>query len=257
MADISKLMSQKQIDRRKRTQGTIARTTSTIGLTGLGVLGASVAARKNPETLKAIQRLHPKLKAVTPEKMKDATVNAGIVSGGLSGLGGYNFASYTSAEAKRNKMKTKLKKNLDHELDIEPVYGDVGIAKNWTPVATDYDPEAKRHKRNQVEQHAAYAGAGTAGLLSAVSAGKAVKPHKLAGRVVPKNPQNPKSVNAAKGQATRLKNLSRGHLKTSGKYAAGGLVLAGTGEAIRRNRKGSWQSYSKSASASAFGITHD
>jgi hypothetical protein len=241
------VMSQKSIDRRKRAQGTLTRATSTLGLAGVGMVGASIASKKNPATLRRIQGMHPKLSHVTPEKMKDAAFHTGVVSGGLSGLGGYNFASYTSAEAKRNK---KVKKNLEPDLEIEPTYGEEGIAKAWSPVATDYDPEAKRHKRNVIEQHAAFTGATAAGTLSAVKGSEAFKTHKLAGRVVQSTP-------AMKGKATKLKNVARGQLKTSGKYAAGAAGLAGAGEYVRRKRKGDWQSYSKSASTSAFGITHD
>lgn len=103
-------MSDTELNRRKKLQGSISRTTSTLGLGGLGLLGASMVARKNPARLKQIQSIHPKLKKVTPDQIKGTAQNVALVSGGIGGLGGYNFASYTNAEAKRKK---EMKKSFD------------------------------------------------------------------------------------------------------------------------------------------------
>ena len=97
-------MSDKELRRRKKAQGAISRTTSTLGLGGLGLLGASVAMKK-PGTLKRIQAVHPKLANTSPEKVRSTANNVALVSGGIGGLGGYNFASYTAAEAKQKKFK--------------------------------------------------------------------------------------------------------------------------------------------------------
>lgn len=116
-------MSDNELATRKKVQGHISRTTSTLGLGGLGLLAASAVARKNPARLKQIQSMHPRLKNVQPEKIKNTAQNVALVSGGIGGLGGYNFASYTAAEAKK---KQRLKKSDETSPFADGYYGSEG-----------------------------------------------------------------------------------------------------------------------------------
>lgn len=74
-------MTDVELRRRKKLAGNIALTTSTVGLGGLGLLGAGVALKK-------------------PRLTKIATTGS-IVNGGIGGAGGYNFAAINRAEAKK------------------------------------------------------------------------------------------------------------------------------------------------------------
>ena len=42
-----------------------------------------------------------------PNKLKDAATGVGVVSGGIGGVGGYNFAAYTNAESRKKKAVVK------------------------------------------------------------------------------------------------------------------------------------------------------
>lgn len=104
------------------------------------------------------------------------------------------------------------------------------IEKAWSPAASPYDSEGRRHKRGEGYTDAALVGAG---------AGAAVAGH-----------QGFKAVEAArklKGD-TPLRELAgkKGVLRPTGRAAAGvGGLAAGVAahHAIKRKRKGSWQSY--------------
>jgi len=105
----SRVMSDAEIRRRKKVQGHISQTTSTLGLTSLGLLGASVATKKpGSRTYGALKRI-PQLKKIeTPSqmsgKLKDASLATSVTAGGIGGVGGYNFAAYTAAESKKKKQ---------------------------------------------------------------------------------------------------------------------------------------------------------
>jgi hypothetical protein len=98
------LMSDAEIKRRKKAQGTITQTTSTLGLTGLTALGSSALLRRGK--LQKVPGIPKKLKNADPTKVKEFGQNTSVVAGGIGGLGGYNFAAYTNAESrKRNQVR--------------------------------------------------------------------------------------------------------------------------------------------------------
>ncbi len=112
-----RIMSDAEIRRRKKVQGTTSKTTSTLGLAGFGIGAATIAASKGkgaPGRLKAIRKV-PGLKKATPEKLKDAGLYTSLTSGGIGSVGGYNFAAYTNAESRKRKtMVTKSAFGVEH-----------------------------------------------------------------------------------------------------------------------------------------------
>lgn len=104
---VSKNLTQAQIDRKKKVQAATSITTSTLGLTALGATGVAAApgaARWAAKASKGRLVLKPgkKLKNVA-RKAEKAKVPLLTTSAGIGGVGGYNFAAYTRAEAKQRK----------------------------------------------------------------------------------------------------------------------------------------------------------
>lgn len=250
--DLSKrVMSDAELRHRRKLQGNIARTTSSLGLTGLGITGAALAARKSPGALKAMQKV-PKVGAKlgkTPEeasgKLKQAAINTGIVSGGIGGVGGFNQASIYSDESKRRKMTKGLTEDAG-------VYGEVGKAKDWQPNASKFDAERSRMKRSQAYEDV---GGPAAGALAAGAGYKGAKAGKLllANRKVKFSPA--KNLPNVQGKMAARTAKAVSHGKTAAALGAGSAAVAAGTLAVRnRNRSKSWAPYSK---RSAFGVEHD
>ena len=264
------LMSDAELRRRKKLQGQISRTTSTLGLAGVGMLGTGLALKKKPTMLRAI----PKYKHLSQstikakgQKLSDTATYTGIVSGGVGGVGGYNFAAYTNAESRKRKQGMSTVRKND---ELCPVVGDEGIAKKWEPVATKYDPESRRQRRNEFYPTAA-AGAGGAGSaalgVSAVDRHlKSKKQYKAAEGL---QDQGVKIGRAKKkGTAAEARNLlgrsrnltdaarlsSKGaKLRAVGAVGALGAGVAASEHLRRKATSRDWATYSKSA----FGVNHD
>ena len=269
------MMTDAQLRRRRKLQGEIGRTTSTLGLAGAGLAAGGLVVAKKPGALKALQKVPkvgPKLGATPHEastKMKNAALYTGIASGGIGGVGGFNAASIYSDEARRKKQTT-LKKGLDMDTHLEMgYYGEEGhpvklpeikvpIEKAWSPTAGNFDSEAKRQKRAKVYEGGALVGAGG----GAVATG-------LAGRSLHQSAKNiPKEKMAPFGDkgmpkpsqarmVTDVKAL-KGLKKPAGKLGAAVAVTGGSiaaHGALKRKQKGSWQPYAKGA-VSAWGIDH-
>lgn len=235
------LMSDAEMRRRQKLQGKIGRTTSTLGLAGVGLAGAGALAAHKPGLLRKI----PKLKEASPEKLhqtgeklKNAAFYTGITSGGIGGVGGFNQASIYSAESRKRKQTVPVKKELGMDMGY---FGDEGIAKAWSPEASKFDSEASREKRSKHYQTATVAAGGAAGAFGASEGVKAVK-----------------AARKLKGAAGA--NLVAGPVLHHGGRAAGGLAAvgaaAGAHHALKRKREGSWKPYAKRDSTSAFGVDH-
>jgi hypothetical protein len=278
-----RIMSDAEIRRRKKLQGHISQTTSTLGLTGLGVTGAAALAARKPGVLRAVQKL-PKLKSATPEKMKNTAINTGIVSGGIGGLGGFNFASYTGAESRKRgspvvaQPKKRVAKSEATSLEMG-YYGEEGhqiklpeikvpIEKAWSPVANNYDPEGRRAKRAKVYEGGALVGAGAGGAyaahqgMQAVHHGRQVKVIPKASRIVDAKQPKGGTLGVRQGKAFKAIDwdVAKPALKHGGKTAAGVAAVgaaAGIHGALKRKEKGSWQPYAKRDAVSAFGVDHE
>ncbi len=244
---MARLMSEAEQRRRQKLQSKIGRTTSTLGLSALGVTGAAAVAAKSPKTLTAIRKI-PGLKKATVKGMENTAVKSGIVSGGIGGVGGFNQASIYSAESRRRKQAVPVKKNLGIEMGY---YGEEGhpltheeieaeIEKAWTPSASNYDSEQKRGKRARAYQGAGLVGGGAAGTFAGVQAHKAI--------------QEGKKLKGG-SQIRRLKPV----VAHGGKAAAGaaaGVAAITASSKIGSKRRDSWQPYAKRDAASAFGVDH-
>jgi hypothetical protein len=90
----------KRIARQKKAQAAFSLTGGTLGLAALASRGraAQVTRRGGAGAFKAA------------EKLKDRSTALTTAGAGVGGVGAYNFASYTNAEAKKQQ---KLKKNMD------------------------------------------------------------------------------------------------------------------------------------------------
>lgn len=263
-------MSDAEIRRRKKVQGNISHTTSTLGLGALATTGVAALAARKPGVLRAVQKI-PKLGKVTPQKMKDTAVTTGLISGGIGGVGGYNFASYTNAESRKRQrpmvvQPKKIKKGMDMGLEMGH-YGEEGrpvelpviepeqelVEKAWSPVASNYSPEGLRHKRaKKYETGLETASLGTAAAAFGVGTKglRAEAKNHSAGQVKASSLPKVKAAQSAR-RASAVKN---------GKVAlglAGASVATGIGaEAVHRKRKSDWQSYGKRDNTSAFGVDH-
>jgi len=274
------LMSDAQLRRRRKAQSSIGRTTSTMGLTGLGVTGVAAVAAKKPGVLRAVRKA-PGLKDVTPKKMEGYALKTGIVSGGIGGIGGFNQAAIYGDEARRKKQTT-LKKGLTEGTDMGVIemgfFGEEGrpvklkeieaeVEKAWTPAARNFDSEASRQKRAKVYEGGSLVAAGGAGAYTAhhglktIEAGRGAKPKVMAPVEHRRNAKgNPyKIALATKGEhaipVKGLKAVGRHGGRTA--LGAGAVAAAaGTHAALKRKQSGSWQPYAKRDTFSAFGVDH-
>lgn len=238
-------MSDAEIRRRKAVQGHISRTTSTLGLTGLGLLGASTkpgraVLRKIPKVAEKVAE-HP----VGANKIREGAQNLGVVSSGIGAVGGFNFASYTKAESQKKRAT----------------------------VVKAYDPEGNRMKRAKAYETGTTLAAG-AGAASTVHQGvkhlqarKGVKEYDGAAYkgVKIKSGDRAGSLNIVRTSAPH-KVVDAEALRLRSKTGKGALIAAGaTAGAIALNRKihharsegGSWQPYVSKSATSAFGVVHD
>jgi hypothetical protein len=255
-----RVMSETELRHRRKVQGNIGRTTSTMGLTGLGMTGAALAARKSPGALKAIQKI-PKVGAKlgkTPEevsgKLKGAAINTGLVSGGIGGVGGFNQASIYSDEAKRKKPVIKRGAPTGLTEDMAWV-GEVGFAKDWKPSASTHDSERSRLKRAQAYEDVGGVAAGGLGAGAAVKGAQALKtvaPNWQKGQRKAKHLPTVKTAQAAR----KAKAVSHGKVG-AGLLIASGAAGAATLGVKNRNQSRSWAPYAKRDSTSAFGVDHE
>lgn len=245
---MARVMSDAEIRHRKKVQGVISRTTSTIGLGGLATLGAGAAIKRNPGLLRKV----PRYRGMSDEAIRakgaglgEKAKTGGVISSGIGGLGGFNFASYTGAEAKK---KQPVAKSLGIEA---PVVGEEGIAKNWavkeeiakkewSANASKFDSERSRMKRAQAyEVGSGVAAGGLAGgaVHQTYKAGKLVAANrKVSGRA--KNlPNVAAKVAGRSAQATRHGKAALGLTAAAGAAGATGLAVR------NRNRSRSWAAY--------------
>lgn len=119
------------------------------------------------------------------------------------------------------------------------------VKKDWSPVGRDYDPEKNRAKRP--EQYAT----GAAGVLGGASAYTGLQAVDAAGSA--------KDARARHKKSSDLKSLARKKGRTSAALAVGAGAAGATAAGLHQGKikpPKSWESYSKSASTSAFGVLH-
>lgn len=246
-------MSDTEIRHRKKIQGQIGRTTSTLGLTGLGLTGAAAVAARKPGVLRQLKKA-PKLGQLTSEKMKNTAINTGIISGGIGGVGGFNQAAVYSAESKRR--RTPVSKGVAMEMGY---YGEQGqalsteqIEKAWSPVASTFDSEKSRKRRAKSYEAGAGVAAGASAAYGVHHGSGTLQAIK---RAAPKEVATVHRATDSAGRLARRASPSQSYkalplseladVAHHGKRAAIGAAATGaaaaSGVAINRKRKKSWQ----------------
>lgn len=247
------LMSDAELKRRKKIQGRISQTTSTLGLTGVGIGSAALIAGKKPGALRAVQRKVPAARKLTPEKLKDAGLYTSLASGGIGGVGGYNFAAYTNAESRK---RQPVRKSVAPDMD--GTYGEEGFAKAWEPQARNFDAESKRHNRARNYE---LAGAGGTIALAGGTLKRAADTKKaqvaqrgaqaragLALRDMKAAPRGGARINAARkmhsitDEAERLGRSAAKAKRSTGRLAAATIGVGGLTAGVAAGRRSkSWQ----------------
>jgi hypothetical protein len=96
---MSRPLTDAQLSRRKRIQAHTTQAGSATGLTSLGLLGASVATHKAGNVGRAL-------------KLRNASLNTGILASGIGGVSGFNAARVQSEEARRRQPVVKMGEKL-------------------------------------------------------------------------------------------------------------------------------------------------
>lgn len=124
------IQSDASIRRRKKIQGNISIAGGTLGLTALGAKGGSVALAGG----RAGRLLKVKANHQMSQKLKDASTGLTTLGAGIGGLGAYNFASYTKAEA-RKRPRQAVKKNSGGLMDFGLSGVEQGSAERYEEVS--------------------------------------------------------------------------------------------------------------------------
>lgn len=125
-------MSDAEIARRKKLQGNISRTTATLGLAALGTRLAAPAA---PKIGRLTNRASMGVQA--GRRLHSASGTLTTVGAGVGGAGGYNFAAYTGAEAKR-RPPAQVRKHVTDEYGYDlQLSGKNDLAKADTQDSTN------------------------------------------------------------------------------------------------------------------------
>lgn len=150
-------------------------TTSTLGLTGLGLLGASAATRKLPAN--ATRSVH--MNAERAEKIRRTGQNVGITAGGIGGLAGINWARIADAESRRQIRKSnygtgysQYYRERDDDIGVAVVRPERKRPAPFTISRKAHNPEKSRERRAASYPFLMSAGAGGTAALTVREATK-------------------------------------------------------------------------------------
>jgi hypothetical protein len=175
-------MSDEQLARAHDRQTKFSLTGSALGLTGLGLLGASAAVKKKPNVPHHIS-------AAKAEQVRRWGTNTSITAGGVGALSGINFARIQNEESRRTREIKKSNYGAGYstlysdpvEVDSVPVRQKVSDP-DWrrkAPYTISHkaaDPERSRERRAKTYPFVMGAGAGGAGVVAVNEARKQKKP---------------------------------------------------------------------------------
>lgn len=130
--------SNRRIARQKKAQAAFSLTGGTLGLAALASRGRAAQLGRRGEAGIA-----------AANKFKDRSTALTTAGAGVGGVGAYNFASYTNAEAKKQQ---KLKKNLDDPFEIHKLGGPKVRLQELTAY-TQRGNSTTRHDADEVETH--------------------------------------------------------------------------------------------------------
>jgi hypothetical protein len=99
------VLSDAQINRRKKLQARISQTTGGLGLASAGAFAAGRLGGTGKYALKA-QKVAPGLKRINTEKANTVALGTSVTGGALGGAGSFNFARYTDSESRKRVKKS-------------------------------------------------------------------------------------------------------------------------------------------------------
>jgi hypothetical protein len=248
VAKAGRLMSDAEIRRRKKLQGTISHATGALGLTALGgtLLATKTGSKGTKAAFKAVGRSRPK--ALKPKNLKRGTAPILATGAGIGGAGSFNFAAYTNAESRKRKMATVSK---------------IG---EWKTI--DQRELSQRRARKYMRGAGAAVGAGTGLVLLHRKPGDAQKVMQT-GKMVRHALKGPAKAKVKAGNVGRIIRQDAAQHTSGAKIGAAGVVggvavggAAKTGHTYQqhkineRRRTHYKASLKKSASTSAFGVDH-
>lgn len=117
MSQPQKLPSNKRIARQKKAQAGFSLVGGTLGLAALASRGKAARIGSKVRYAGVVDGERMAAKA---SKWKDRSTALTTAGAGVGGVGAYNFASYTNADAKKQQ---RLKKNLDDPFEINKLGG--------------------------------------------------------------------------------------------------------------------------------------
>lgn len=186
----------KRIAHQKKAQAGFSLAGGTLGLAALGTRGKATALTRAAKT----SANGPKLLSAA-QKWKDRSTGLTTIGAGIGGVGAYNFASYTNAEAKAQAKKKGPVRKMDDPF---------GVSKRRYQINEDADPDVKYKLDN------------AAGVAGAASAGGGV----LAGMPVGEKLSDA-MVSRKRGGKASYKAAALSGLKSKRAKAGGALVGAG------------------------------
>ena len=253
---------------RDRIQGAVTPVLATsAGLGGLGAFNFAAYTKAESRKRKAAVPKEPMKKNMPKKKL----TRGNIAVLGATGVGGTTYG-VLAHENRQKKIQRRakaaaelenmvLKKNHKPEPDMDSVYGDEGIAKNWSPSSSKYDPEQKRHKRNAQAAAGTTAATGVAGAAAYNEQRQSGKLFRMsdarnmeAGRIQEKATKAKKAKKAYKAdwqhglnthvQSRNLHRAGQARNARSGKLAVLTAGLGGTAIGLEAKRRSDgWKSY--------------
>jgi hypothetical protein len=195
-------MTDEQLSRAQDRQADFSLAGSGLGLTGLGLLGASVATKKKPPT--AI-------------KLRHWGTNSSITAGGVGALSGINFARIQREESQRNREIKKANTGIGfakYEREYSPKKVPFTVSRKAA------DPERSRERRARAYPVLMGVGAGGTGFATYLAA------------------KSPKKAQAAKIDARILQSKT---LRVGAGAAGTALLLGGAAYNSRSKNRNSYE----------------
>lgn len=137
----------KRIARQKQAQAKFSLAGGTLGLAALGTRGKASALTRAAKT----SANGPKLLSAA-QKWKDRSTGLTTVGAGIGGVGAYNFASYTSAEAKAQAKKKGPVAKMDDPFGISKL-GSPKVKYQELTAYTQRGNTTTKHDADTIENH--------------------------------------------------------------------------------------------------------
>jgi hypothetical protein len=224
---MSAVMSDAELRRRRKAQAALSMTTASIGLSALGAKGTAGALRKVSVGQKKIGNVVRAKQLKGAAKKVDQHVTTALTAGaGLGGIGGFNYAAITNAEARKRVSKARiptrgagfLRRGVTNSSGTEH-WMEVGRKDNpWRVTTKEYPNQGVKTKGKMKKMPVAVT-AGLVGGYGTIGGVTAWQAHKKKMQTVKK---------AYDPERSRQKRL-RGYEDTSRKVGLGASIGAAVG----------------------------